>query len=102
MGSSCVSSFQLMLCFWPHGTDLYFGSSHLPSALVAAFIKRLARLSLSAPPASIVTIIPFTYNMLKLHPGCMTMIHRPEVEGSDDDIVNGKFGRSVFESDRLS
>lgn len=57
---------------------------HLPSALVAAFIKRLARLSLSAPPAAIVTVIPFIYNLLKLHPGCMTMIHRPT-----DDVDSG-------------
>ncbi|KAL8292627.1 hypothetical protein RQP46_001239 [Phenoliferia psychrophenolica] len=65
--------------------EVFMGSSHLPSALVAAFIKRLARLSLSAPPAAIVTVIPFIYNLLKLHPGCMTMIHRPNVDDVDSD-----------------
>lgn len=64
--------------------EIFMGSSHLPSAMVAAFIKRLARLSLSAPPAAIVTIIPFVYNLLKLHPGCLVMIHRPARDDEDD------------------
>ena len=45
--------------------------------LLASFLKRLARLSLSAPPAAIVLIIPFTYNILKRHPALMVMIHNP-------------------------
>jgi U3 small nucleolar RNA-associated protein 19 len=47
-------------------------------ALVAAFIKRLSRLSLAAPPAAIVSIVPFVYNLLKMHPSCLVLIHRPE------------------------
>jgi U3 small nucleolar RNA-associated protein 19 len=58
-------------------------TSHLPATLLASFIKRLARLSLSAPPAAIIMIIPFTYNTLKRHPALMHMIHRPD--GSSDD-----------------
>jgi U3 small nucleolar RNA-associated protein 19 len=49
--------------------------SLLPAQLVAAFIKRMTRLGLSSPPASIVIIIPFIYNLLKRHPTCMQMIH---------------------------
>jgi len=67
--------------------EIFMGSSHLPSAMVAAFIKRLARLSLSAPPAAIVTIIPFVYNLLKLHPACLAMIHRPARDDDDDDAT---------------
>ncbi|KAI9253652.1 CBF/Mak21 family-domain-containing protein [Helicostylum pulchrum] len=48
---------------------------YLPAALIAAFIKRMARLSLTAPPAACVIIIPFIYNLLKRHPTCMTLIH---------------------------
>lgn len=78
--------------------------SHLPSILVASFIKRLARLSLSAPPAAIVMIIPFIYNLLKLHPGCMVLIHRVAArdEQGDDvkaDVSNGMsffLARSLF------
>ncbi|KZO94486.1 CBF-domain-containing protein [Calocera viscosa TUFC12733] len=65
-------------------TELFLSSTHLPVALLASFIKRLSRLSLSAPPAAIVMIIPFTYNILKQHPSLMPMIHR-ETTGDDAD-----------------
>jgi U3 small nucleolar RNA-associated protein 19 len=35
----------------------------------------MARLSLTAPPAASVIIIPFIYNLLKRHPTCMILIH---------------------------
>ncbi|RDB30772.1 hypothetical protein Hypma_005736 [Hypsizygus marmoreus] len=66
-------------------TELFLSSTHLPANLLASFIKRLSRLSLTAPPAAIVMVIPFTYNILKRHPALMTMIHRTDVEDSSDD-----------------
>ncbi|KAJ6499420.1 CBF/Mak21 family-domain-containing protein [Mycena sanguinolenta] len=66
-------------------TELFLSSTHLPATLLASFIKRLARLSLSAPPAAIIILIPFTYNTLKRHPALMGMIHRPASEDQDDD-----------------
>lgn len=62
--------------------DTFLASSHLPAALVASFIKRLARLSLNAPPSAIVTIIPWMYNLFKKHPTCTFMMHR--VPQTDD------------------
>ncbi|KAF2754083.1 CBF-domain-containing protein [Pseudovirgaria hyperparasitica] len=72
----------------------FLASTHLPAVMVASFIKRLARLSLFAPPAGIVVVIPWIYNMLKRHPACTFMIHRVvrdpqtkvvlEAEGMDD------------------
>ncbi len=56
--------------------DTFLASTHLPAALVASFIKRLSRLMLHAPPAGIVAIIPWIYNLLKRHPTCTFMIHR--------------------------
>ncbi|BFZ62157.1 Maturation and nuclear export of 40S ribosomal subunits interacting protein [Saitoella coloradoensis] len=56
--------------------DLFLSSTHLPAGIAASFIKRMSRLSLTAPPAAIVIIIPFTYNLLKRHPTCMTLIHK--------------------------
>ena len=56
--------------------DDFLASTHLPAALVASFIKRLARLSLFAPPSGIVVVVPWIYNLLKSHPGCTFMIHR--------------------------
>ena len=56
--------------------DQFMSSSHLPAAMVASFIKRLARLSLQAPPGGIVWVVPWVYNMLKKHPSCTFLLHR--------------------------
>ncbi|KAI9824285.1 MAG: hypothetical protein M1832_002093 [Thelocarpon impressellum] len=71
--------------------DTFLASTHLPAALVASFIKRLSRLALHAPPAGIVVVIPWIYNLLKKHPTCTFMIHREvqdksalEADGMDD------------------
>ncbi|KAF7305082.1 Ribosome biogenesis protein Noc4 [Mycena kentingensis (nom. inval.)] len=65
-------------------TELFLSSTHLPAALVASFVKRLAHLSLSAPPAAIVLVLPFTYNALKRHPALMPMIHRVASDADAD------------------
>jgi U3 small nucleolar RNA-associated protein 19 len=56
----------------------FLTSTRLPATLVASFIKRLSRRALFAPPAAIVAIIPFIYNLLKAHPSCTFMLHRQE------------------------
>lgn len=57
--------------------NTFLSSSRLPAALVASFIKRLSRRALFAPPAAIVAIVPYIYNLLKAHPASTFMIHRP-------------------------
>ncbi|EJC98214.1 CBF-domain-containing protein [Fomitiporia mediterranea MF3/22] len=71
-------------------TELFLSSSHLPATLLASFVKRLARLSLSAPPAGVIIAIPFIYNILKRHPVLMCMIHRPidSTEEKGEDSFN--------------
>ncbi|PLB50727.1 putative nucleolar protein [Aspergillus steynii IBT 23096] len=74
--------------------NTFLASTHLPATLIASFIKRLARLALNAPPTAIVAMVPFMYNLLKSHPTCTLMLHRPvrddatkaqlEAEGMDD------------------
>jgi U3 small nucleolar RNA-associated protein 19 len=63
--------------------DTFLASTHLPAVLVASFIKRLSRLALHAPPAAIVAVVPWIYNLLKNHPACTFMIHR-EVRGAEE------------------
>ena len=69
--------------------DTFLSSTHLPAALVASFIKRLTRLCLNAPPAAIVAVIPWIYNLFKKHPQCTFMIHRevrsPEEKASIEE-----------------
>ncbi|KAI8972280.1 CBF/Mak21 family-domain-containing protein, partial [Pilobolus umbonatus] len=60
-------------------------SRYLPASLIAAFIKRMARLSLTAPPTSSVIVIPFIYNLLKRHPTCMALIHSNRAVGEAND-----------------
>ncbi|KAI9831421.1 MAG: hypothetical protein M1826_003594 [Phylliscum demangeonii] len=64
--------------------DTFLASSHLPAALVASFMKRLARRALFAPPGAVVMIIPWIYNMTKRHPACAFMLHRVGSDAIDD------------------
>ncbi|KAK0223868.1 CBF/Mak21 family-domain-containing protein [Armillaria fumosa] len=68
-------------------TELFLNSTHLPATLLASFVKRLARLSLSAPPAGVIILIPFIYNILKRHPALMVMINRTDVDGTEDPFL---------------
>lgn len=61
-------------------SDLFLSSTHLPEALVAAFAKRLARLTLIAPPEDILIILLFVGNLLLRHPGLKRLIDHPQDE----------------------
>lgn len=61
----------------------------MPVHLVASFIKRLSRLSLTAPPAAIVSVIPFIYNLFKRHPQTVCLIHQPYDEETRNQQTNG-------------
>ncbi|XP_072570057.1 nucleolar complex protein 4 homolog [Paramormyrops kingsleyae] len=68
-----------------HLADLFLSSSHLPVYLVAAFAKRLSRLALTAPPAALLMILPFIYNLIRRHPACRVLIHRPDAPNEPFD-----------------
>jgi len=55
--------------------DIFLQSSHLPSNLVAGFIKRLARLSLFTPQNDLCLIITFIHNLMIRHPVTQIMIN---------------------------
>ncbi|KAJ3372059.1 Nucleolar complex protein 4 [Allomyces arbusculus] len=65
--------------------NLFMQSTHIPVYLVAAFIKKMCRLALYAPPAAVLITLPFVYNMLKQHPQCMVLIHRVDTVNVDND-----------------
>ncbi|KAG8985991.1 hypothetical protein FRB90_004314, partial [Tulasnella sp. 427] len=64
--------------------DLFLSSTHLPVQLVSSFIKRLSRLSLNAPPAALIMLMPFVYNLMKRHPALMVMIHQDHIDNYVD------------------
>uniref|UniRef100_A0A8C7URF6 CCAAT-binding factor domain-containing protein n=1 Tax=Oncorhynchus mykiss TaxID=8022 RepID=A0A8C7URF6_ONCMY len=55
-----------------------FSQSHLPVYLVAAFAKGLSHLALKALPAALLMVLPFIYNLIRLHPACRVLTHRPK------------------------
>jgi len=77
-----------------HLADLFLMSTHLPAYLVAAFVKRLSRLALSAPPSGAMLVIPFVCNLIKRHPSVQVLIHRKQRgkllldEGTDESTTS--------------
>ncbi|XP_049460685.1 nucleolar complex protein 4 homolog [Epinephelus fuscoguttatus] len=63
-----------------HLANIFLSSSHLPVYLVAAFAKRLARLALTAPPTALLIVLPFIYNLIRRHPSCRVLVHKPSTE----------------------
>lgn len=59
-----------------HLLELFLSSSHLPAYMIAAYAKRLSRLSLVAEPGAILFIIPMVYNLILRHKECLQLIHR--------------------------
>ncbi|CAN3353160.1 nucleolar complex protein 4 [Diutina catenulata] len=72
MMASAYRSRFLRLC------DLFLSSTHLSAQVVASFIKRLARVALTAEAPGCVVVIPFVYNLIKRHPTCMILLHNPD------------------------
>jgi len=61
--------------------DVFLKSPALPAYLAAAFIKRMARLAVHAPPAGAILATAYCHNLLRRHPGCGVMVHREVPEG---------------------
>ncbi|XP_033832205.1 nucleolar complex protein 4 homolog [Periophthalmus magnuspinnatus] len=71
-----------------HLANLFLSSSHLPVYLIAAFAKRLARLALTAPPTALLIVLPFIYNLIRRHPSCRVLIHKPS---SQDELMEDQY-----------
>eukprot|EP00941_MAST-03F_sp_MAST-3F-sp1_P003549 g3549.t1 len=56
--------------------DICLKSPSLPNYVVASFIKRLARLALSAPPSGALFVLPLIFNLILRHRGCMPLLHK--------------------------
>lgn len=68
-----------------------FDPSHLPVYLVAAFAKRLARLALTAPPTGLLIVLPLIYNLIRRHPSCRILIHKPSTENGGSQSLSLKW-----------
>lgn len=76
--------------------DTFLLSSHLSSQLVAAFIKKLSRLSLTCPPGDLRFLILFVFNLLIRHQNCKVLIHKKGGYVNEDpfDINTKDFTKS--------
>ncbi|PSC69895.1 nucleolar complex 4-like protein [Micractinium conductrix] len=57
--------------------DAFLASGMVPAYTAGAFVKRLARLALGAPPAGALLALAFMHNLMRRHPATMQLLHRP-------------------------
>lgn len=67
--------------------DIFLSSTHLPENLVAAFVKRLARLSLIAPPQDAIIILYFIGNLILRHSGLKSLICAQQPQEGNSYII---------------
>ena len=72
-------------------------SVRLPAYIVAAFIKKLARLCLASPSPALYFILPFIQLLMSKHPNCICLIHRTKVDLDSQDGSNPRV-LSLFNS----
>lgn len=56
--------------------ELCMKSLRVPGYIAAAFIKKVARISLASPAPTLYFALPFLRKLLQLHPNCLCLIHR--------------------------
>ncbi|XP_074605684.1 nucleolar complex protein 4 homolog [Brevipalpus obovatus] len=74
--------YRARLFYW---TDIFLTSTHLPAYMVAAFAKRLSRLTLLATIDAQSFLIPLIGNLLVRHPSLNVMINRTTQETLESD-----------------
>ncbi|KAH8416567.1 hypothetical protein KR222_009861 [Zaprionus bogoriensis] len=88
--------------------DIFLTSTHLPENLVAAFVKRLARLALKSPTEDAIIMIRFVCNLLLRHTGLQRLICAsaaasaveitdPYDETQEDPVKSGALNSSLWE-----
>lgn len=77
-GAPYISQFLNLL-------NTFLSSTHLPANLVAAFIKKLARISLVLPPTTLQAVSTLIINLLIRHPNCQVLVHKASSEAFLDD-----------------
>lgn len=79
--------------------QLFLSSTHLPTYLVCAFAKRLARLTLLAPPPVALAIMPLAFNIFIMHPASHVLLHRAPKHDVSNQVLNLTSGADLAQSD---
>lgn len=61
--------------------DIFLASGLVPAYTAAAFAKRFARLALATSPAGAMVCLAFIHNIVRRHPACVQLLHRPPAGG---------------------
>merc|ERR1712168_140230 len=67
--------------------DLFLTSTHLPSYLVCAFVKKLARIALLTPGEDMFMLLKFIKNLLIRHSSARILVHRQSTK--EEKTLNG-------------
>eukprot|EP00466_Bigelowiella_natans_P020572 jgi/Bigna1/87818/estExt_fgenesh1_pg.C_240176 len=88
--SACDRFFSLL--------PLFLKSFKLPAYMVAAFAKRLCRISLKAEVPICIFSLALVFNLLKRHPQCQELVHRvPKEEGILAVVRRKPFGPDPYQ-----
>jgi U3 small nucleolar RNA-associated protein 19 len=74
--------------------ELFLGSALLPAYMTAAFVKRLARLALTAAPDGAQICLALALNLLIRHPELSVLVHRAHDAPANLAAPRGADGRS--------
>eukprot|EP00727_Mastigamoeba_balamuthi_P002074 m51a1_g11864 hypothetical protein (498) ;mRNA; f:518955-520672 len=66
-------------------TEKFLSGNYVPAATVASFAKRMARLSLSAPPAASLVVIPLVFNLLRMHKNARVLLEKERLSAFEKD-----------------
>ena len=81
--------------------DAFLASPAVPAYSAAAFAKRFARLALrAADPGMALACLAFVHNLVRRHPSCMVLLHRPLAEGAGAGDKDGAGEREEEEEAR--
>lgn len=66
---------------------MFLSSRSIPAVSVAAFIKKMARIAMQAPPHAALVLVAMMYNLLVRHPSCQVLLHRERKEKKPDFVL---------------
>eukprot|EP00890_Picochlorum_soloecismus_P005163 jgi/Picsp_1/5648/NSC_03007-R1_protein len=70
--------------------DIFLASPMVPAYSAAAFAKKFARLGMKGSPATAMIAIAFIHNIIRRHPSCMQILHRPVSKVQEQSAVDVK------------
>ena len=70
--------------------DIFLASPMVPAYTAAAFAKKFARLGMRGSPVTAIIAIAFIHNIIRRHPSCVQILHRPRPDGATADSLKSK------------